>query len=63
MDSLIHQSTFESQGVNMYNLKYLEHIWEESFITLECFWIIGLNNKSQVDVTALHVPGDTLRPG
>lgn len=23
MDSLIHQSTFESQGVNMYNLKYL----------------------------------------
>ena len=63
MNSLIHQSTFESQGVNMYSLKYLGHFWEESFITLECLWIIGLNNKSRADVTALHVPGVTLRPG
>lgn len=63
MDSLIHQNTFGSQGVNMYSLKYLGHIWKESFITLECFWTIGLNDKSQADVTALHVPGDTLKPG
>lgn len=26
MDSLIHQSTVDSQGINMYSLKYLGHL-------------------------------------